>query len=93
MFFSVNPPSLHADQPTLARFVLDRHAQGLPAPFRVSMYYHVGLETRSVGNGMKAVRTEAGVTGYWVSEVSHPPFEPLALARNSSIPGLPTSLG
>lgn len=72
MFFSVNEPTFGDRHPELRRFVLDRHAVGLPPR------YDVFLTLVRGGMGRSSAVTGVGVFEYGdaklVSEVAHFPF-------------------
>lgn len=68
MFFSINGPGFREDHPELERFVLDKHAVGLPPRYQVYAYLNPTSHGRSCG--VTAAIDIAAGTARYVSEIS-----------------------
>jgi len=72
MIFSANSPVFAEKNPALVKFVLDKHAKGLPGTYQIYMTLLRGNLSRMSGVSAE-MRFDMGDT-IIRSEVAHPPF-------------------
>jgi hypothetical protein len=75
MFFSINSPRLHASQPDLVRFVLNKEDKNFPAHVRVFAFYTFSNRSRaaSVSAVLRGLGSDSSSVHVF-SEVTFPPF-------------------
>ncbi len=74
MFFSANAPDFRKEVPYLGRFVLDKHAKGLPPDIRVHAGYPAGTTSRTVSKSGLITGSGASLRAHAISEVAFSPF-------------------